>query len=125
MSMKLFEANLDMQKEQQKMMAEIYKLKIEKGLAAKAEQQLEIIKQMKGEFKAIGDGSGRGVVQMNGQYYLFAPAMQKTKPNSDETYEAPGLTKLTFPDAQALLQGSGGNPYLTDNVNKALNNGAG
>jgi len=126
-SMKLFEANIDMQKEQQKMVAEIYKLKIEQNLKAKAEQQLEFIKQMKGEFKAIGDGSGKGIVQIGGQVYLFDPMMEFTKPDSDEKYYAPGTKKITFQDAASMIQGSGSeaNPYLTDNVNKALNNEAG
>lgn len=126
-SMKLFEANIDMQKEQQKMVAEIYKLKIEQNLKAKAEQQLELIKQLKGEFKAVGDGSGKGIIQIGGQVYLFDPMMEFTKPDSDEKYFAPGTKKITFQDAATMIQGSGSeaNPYLTDNVNKALNNGAG
>ena len=126
-SMKLFEANIDMQKEQQKMVAEIYKLKIEQNLKAKAEQQLELIKQLKGEFKAVGDGSGKGIIQIGGQVYLFDPMMEFTKPDSDEKYFAPGTKKITFQDAATMIQGSGSeaNPYLTDSVNKALNNGAG
>ena len=101
-SSKLFDQSLDVNMEQVKMLNEIT---VEKYKAAAA-QQLEIIKKMGAEFKATGRGDGTGIVTMNGEIYLFDPEMQYTKPNSDEVEIRPGLRKLSFPEATALLSGN-------------------
>ena len=101
-SSKLFDQSLDVNMEQVKMLNEIT---VEKYKAAAA-QQLEIIKKMGAEFKATGRGDGTGIVTMNGEIYLFDPQMQYTKPNSEEVEIRPGLRKLSFPEATALLSGN-------------------
>ena len=101
-SSKLFDQSLDVNMEQVKMLNEIT---VEK-LKARAAQMLETIKQMGAEFKAVGDGSGKGIVTIGGEVYLFDPEMQYTKPNSDEVEIRPGMTKLSFADATSLLSGN-------------------
>ncbi len=101
-SSKLFDQSLDVNMEQVKMLNEIT---VEK-FKARASQLLETIKNMGAEFKAVGDGSGKGIVTMGGEVYLFNPEMQYTKPNSDEVEIRPGLTKLSFADATNLLSGN-------------------
>jgi len=124
-SMKIFDAQLDMTKEQQKINAELIKLKVDKELSSKADALLEQIKMMKGEFKAIGDGSGKGIVQIGSEVYLFDPLMEHTKPNGDKYY-APGTKKISLADGISLISGSAssGNPYLTSNVQSVINSGA-
>jgi hypothetical protein len=123
--MKIFDAQLDMTKEQQKINAELIKLKVDKELTSKANVLLEQIKMMKGEFKAIGDGSGKGIVQIGSEVYLFDPMMEHTKPNGDK-YFAPGTKKIALSDGISLISGSAssGNPYLTSNVQSVINSGA-
>jgi len=101
-SSKLFDQSLDVNMEQVKMLNEIT---VEK-LKARAAQMLETIKQMGAEFKAVGDGSGKGIVTIGGEVYLFNPEMEYTKPNSDEVEVRPGMTKLSFADATSLLSGN-------------------
>ena len=101
-SSKLFDQSLDVNMEQVKMLNE---LTIEK-YKANAANMLETIKQMGAEFKAIGDGSGKGIVQKGGEIYLFDPMMEYTKPNSDEKEYRPGLKKLSMGEATALLSGN-------------------
>lgn len=124
-SMKIFDAQLDMTKEQQKINAELIKLKVGEELKSKAAVLLEQIKMMKGEFKAIGDGSGKGIVQIGSEVYLFDPLMEHTKPNGDKYY-APGTKKIALADGISLISGSAssGNPYLTSNVQSVINSGA-
>ena len=124
-SMKIFDAQLDMTKEQQKINADLIKLKVDKELTSKANVLLEQIKMMKGEFKAIGDGSGKGIVQIGSEVYLFDPLMEHTKPNGDKYY-APGTKKIALADGISLISGSAssGNPYLTSNVQSVINSGA-
>ena len=113
-SSKLFDQSLDVNMEQVKMLNE---LTIEK-YKANAANMLETIKQMGAEFKAIGDGSGKGIVQKGGEIYLFDPMMEYTKPNSDEKEYRPGLKKLSMGEATALLSG---NAYANqDSVKEVL-----
>lgn len=115
-SSKLFDQSLDVNMEQVKMLNE---LTIEK-YKANAANMLETIKQMGAEFKAIGDGSGKGIVQKGGEIYLFDPMMEYTKPNSDEKEYRPGLKKLSMGEATALLSG---NAYANqDSVKEVLEN---
>ena len=115
-SAKLFDQSLDVNMEQVKMLNE---LTIEK-YKANAANMLETIKQMGAEFKAIGDGSGKGIVQKGGEIYLFDPMMEYTKPNSDEKEYRPGLKKLTMGEATSLLSG---NAYANqDSVKEVLEN---
>jgi hypothetical protein len=101
-SSKLFDQSLDVNMEQVKMINE---LTIEK-FKARAANMLETLKQIGAEFKAIGDGSGKGIVQKGGEIYLFDPMMEYTKPNSDEKEYRPGLKKLSMGEATALLSGN-------------------
>ncbi len=101
-SSKLFDQSLDVNMEQVKMLNE---LTIEK-FKARAANMLETLKQVGAEFKAIGDGSGKGIVQKGGEIYLFDPMMEYTKPNSDEKEYRPGLKKLSMGEATALLSGN-------------------
>ncbi len=115
-SSKLFDQSLDVNMEQVKMLNE---LTIEK-YKANAANMLETIKQMGAEFKAIGDQSGRGIVQKGGEIYLIDPMMKYTKPNSDEVEIRPGLRKLSLGEATALLSG---NAYAEgDAVKEVLEN---
>jgi len=115
-SSKLFDQSLDVNMEQVKMLNE---LTIEK-FKARAANMLETLKQVGAEFKAIGDGSGRGIVQKSGEIYLFDPMMEYTKPNSDEKENRPGLKKLSMGEATALLSG---NAYANqDSVKEVLEN---
>jgi len=99
---KLFDHKLDVNMEQIKMLNEVT---VEK-LKGRVQIYLETLKNMGAEFKAIGDGSGKGIVQQGGEIYLFDPMMEKTKPNSDEKYYEPGLKKLTMGEAAGLLSGN-------------------
>ena len=114
-SMKLFEAGIDIQKELQKQQAIMIKeIKVE-ALKQKAAILLETIKQANGEFKAIGDGSGRGTVVLNGTLYLFDPNSVTKGPDGKEVIQ-PQLKPMTPP---AVAVGSG-NAYID-----ALNNNKG
>jgi hypothetical protein len=114
-SMKLFEAGIDIQKELQKQQAIMIKeIKVE-ALKQKAAILLETIKQANGEFKAIGDGSGRGTVVLNGTLYLFDPNSVTKGPDGKEVIQ-PQLKPMTPP---AVATGSG-NAYID-----ALNNNKG
>jgi len=75
-------------------------------LKGRVQIYLETLKNMGAEFKAIGDGSGKGIVQQGSEIYLFDPMMEKTKPNSDEKYYEPGLKKLTMGEAAGFLSGN-------------------
>ena len=115
-SAKLFDQSLDVNMEQVKMINE---LTIER-FKAEAANMLETLKQVGAEFKAIGDGSGKGIVQKGGEIYLFDPMMEYTKPNSDEKEYRPGLKKLTMGEATSLLSG---NAYANqDSVKEVLEN---
>ena len=111
-SMKLFEAGIDIQKELQKQQAIMLKeINVEK-IKNQASILLETIKQANGEFKAIGDGSGRGTVVLNGTLYLFDPNSVTQGPDGKEIIQ-PQLKPMTPP---AVASGSG-NAYVD-----ALNN---
>jgi len=111
-SMKLFEAGIDIQKELQKQQAIMLKeINVEK-IKSQAAILLETIKQANGEFKAIGDGSGRGTVVLNGTLYLFDPNSVTQGPDGKEIIQ-PQLKPMTPP---AVASGSG-NAYVD-----ALNN---
>ena len=112
-SSKLFDQSLDVNMEQVKMINE---LTIEK-FKARAANMLETLKQIGAEFKAIGDGSGKGIVQKGGEIYLFDPMMEYTKPNSDEKEYRPGLKKLSMGEATSLL---GGNAYAEGDAVKEV-----
>lgn len=99
---KLFDHKLDVNMEQIKMLNEVT---VEK-LKGRVQIYLETLKNMGAEFKAIGDGSGKGIVQQGSEIYLFDPMMEKTKPNSDEKYYEPGLKKLTMGEAAGFLSGN-------------------
>ena len=99
---KLFDHKLDVNLEQIKMLNEVT---VEK-LKGRVQIYLETLKNMGAEFKAIGDGSGKGIVQQGSEIYLFDPMMEKTKPNSDEKYYEPGLKKLTMGEAAGFLSGN-------------------
>jgi len=115
-SAKLFDQSLDVNMEQVKMINE---LTIER-FKSEAANMLETLKQVGAEFKAIGDGSGKGIVQKGGEIYLFDPMMEYTKPNSDEKEYRPGLKKLSLGEATALLSG---NAYAEgDAVKEVLEN---
>ena len=115
-SMKLFEAGIDIQKELQKQQAIMIKeIKVQE-VKDKAAILLESIKQANGEFKAIGDGSGRGTVVLNGTLYLFDPNVLTKGPDGIEVIK-PQLKPLTPP---AVTSNATGNAYVS-----ALNNNKG
>ena len=115
-SMKLFEAGIDIQKELQKQQAIMIKeIKVQQ-VKDKAAILLESIKQANGEFKAIGDGSGRGTVVLNGTLYLFDPNVLTKGPDGTEVIQ-PQLKPLTPP---AVTSNATGNAYVS-----ALNNNKG
>jgi len=114
-SMKLFEAGIDIQKELQKQQAIMIKeIKVQQ-VKDQAAILLETIKQANGEFKAIGDGSGRGTVVLNGTLYLFDPNSVTKGPDGKDIIK-PQLKPLVPP---AVAVGSG-NAYVD-----ALNNNKG
>ena len=114
-SMKLFEAGIDIQKELQKQQAIMIKeIKVQQ-VKDQAAILLETIKQANGEFKAIGDGSGRGTVVLNGTLYLFDPNTVTKGPDGKDIIK-PQLKPMVPP---AVAVGSG-NAYVD-----ALNNNKG
>ena len=114
-SMKLFEAGIDIQKELQKQQAIMIKeIKVQQ-VKDQAAILLETIKQANGEFKAIGDGSGRGTVVLNGTLYLFDPNSVTKGPDGKDIIK-PQLKPMVPP---AVAVGSG-NAYVD-----ALNNNKG
>lgn len=66
-----------------------------------ATQELELIKNMGGEIKALSDGTA--LLQMGTELYLYNPQTEYGIINSNKKEYKPGLTKLSMADAAALL----------------------